>query len=700
MRFGAGGKRSQGFGQCPGAVGKLNLRCGKRTAIHERIETMTMKELASKVGNGLKFKRGHESLWIVPWGVNGLRVRITQEADFEELPQALLDKPLKAPKGKAKIKIEDKTASLTNGKIKVDVSMNGNVTFTRAADGSVLLKEIPKNTSEHLGHTFTPLKGLWQIEQRFYADDTEKIYGLGQHQHGYLNQKGCLVDLLHRNMEVAIPFMVSNLGYGFLWNHPGTGNVTLGKNETRWTADAAKQIDYYVVADNSIPDILTRYAEVTGMPTGFPKWASGFWQCKLRYKTQEEVLEVAREYKRRKLPLSMIVIDFFHWTQMGDWKFDPDCFPDPAAMARELKEMGIEVMVSVWPTVNITSENYAHMNTHGMLVRNERGQSIQNTADDNKGSRIQTFYDATNPEARAFLLKTIRKNYCKLGVNKFWLDTMEPELIPLHQDNTRYHLGNGSQVACLYPICHQQGFYEGLQGEGEKDVLTLGRCAWAGSQRYGSLVWSADIPSTFDSLRRQVNGGLNIGLSGIPWWTTDIGGFYGGDVDDPNFHELLIRWFQYGVFCPVTRLHGVRRQKDKKEGEWAPNEIWSYGEKVCKILSEQIKLRERLRPYVHRQMRKSERTGHPLIRPLFFDFADDSHAWDVEDQYMFGPDVLVAPVVELGARSRKVYLPAGTTWCAAWTGKKHKGGQELDAKAPLERIPVFFRDGSKPLTGK
>ncbi|MBL7133477.1 MAG: glycoside hydrolase family 31 protein [Phycisphaerae bacterium] len=653
-----------------------------------------MEEFASRDGDGLVWKKGHERVWIVPWGTNGVRVRVTQQAEFLDLPQALLDAP---PTGEVKIEIGEKLCTLVNGEMTVELSPRGNVTFIRTSDKTVLLKECVKNTSEYLGRTFIPSKGVWQIEQRFYSNDNEKFYGLGQHQNGYLDQKGCVIDLLHRNMEVAIPFLVSNLGYGFLWNHPGTGRVELGKNETRWVASAARQIDYYVVAEQSIPDIVHRYARATGFPTRFPRWASGFWQCKLRYKSQDELMAVAREHKKRGLPISVIIADFFHWTQMGDWKFDPELWPDPEAMVAELKDMGIELMVSVWPTVNLTSENYEHMNAHGMLVRNERGNPVQNTADDNKGSRLQTFYDAMNPEARAFLWEKIREGYYKLGVKHFWLDTCEPELSPVQQDNTRYYLGNGDEVACLYPLLHQKGFYDGLISEGETEPLTMSRSAWAGSQRFGSVIWSADIPSTFDSLRRQITGGMNIGLSGIPWWNTDIGGFYGGEIADPEFHELLIRWFQYGVFCPVCRLHGVRRMADKKEGEWAPNEVWSYGDEVYNILSEQLKLRERLRPYIMTQMRSAEETGHPVIRPLFFDFPDDPKTWDIEDQYLFGPDILVAPILELGARSRTVYLPAGTTWRNAWTGQTHQGGQELEADAPIERIPVYFRAESGPL---
>ncbi len=659
---------------------------------------MGMEEFASIVDGGLVWKKGHETLWIVPWGVNGVRVRVTPSKDFLELPQALMDTP-KRKTPKAKIKIDEELCTLTNGEMTVEVIPRGNVRFVRTSDGTELLKECVKNTNEYLGHTFYPEKGVWKVEQRFYANADEKFYGLGQHQHGHLEQKGCVVDLLHRNMEVSIPFLVSNRGYGFLWNHPGTGRVELGKNETRWAADAARQIDYYVVAGQTPADLMTRYAEVTGFPTKFPKWGSGFWQCKLRYQTQEEVLEVAREHKKRGLPMSVIVIDFFHWTQMGDWKFDPEKWPDPAGMVKQLKKMGIETMVSVWPTVNTTSENYGHMNAHGLLIQNERGMNVQNAGKDTAGGSAQTFYDAMNPAARDFIWKTCRENYVKNGIKLFWLDTAEPELSPVQQYNTRYHLGNGAEVAGLYPLLHQKAFYDGLVAEGEKAPMALIRSAWAGSQRLGALVWSADIPSTFDSLRRQVAGGLNIGLSGIPWWTTDIGGFYGGNVDDPKFHELLIRWFQFGVFCPVTRLHGVRRQAKEKqiEGRSAPNEVWSYGKKVEGILAEQLALRERLRPYVEAQMKVAQKTGHPLMRPLFFDFPDDEQAWEIEDQYMFGPDILVAPVTELGVRSRKVYLPGKGKWTCAWTGNKYAAGKSFSVKAPLAKIPVFFRGTAKPL---
>lgn len=655
-----------------------------------------MSKFAKQVENGLVWNKGYEQVWVEPWGRNGVRVRVTQEAAFRDLPNGLLPDPV-TPAG-SRVEIGEGDDTLTNGEVTVTLSGRlGQLTFRRTSDDAVLLQERSKTTAEYLGRTFISGKGTWKIEQRFFADDSEKLYGLGQRQHGYLDQKGCVLDLMHRNTEVSIPFMVSNKGYGFLWNHPGLGRVDLGRNDTRWVAEAAHQIDFYVVIDESPAAILQRYAEVTGFPSEFPEWGAGFWQCKLRYKTQKELLEVAREYHRRKLPVSVMVIDFHHWKTSGDWSFDPECWPDPSAMVRELKEMGMECMVSIWPTVDTACENFAPMSDQGLLLRNERGVAHQN------GNSLQSFYDATHPEARKYLWEQVRKGYVEHGIRLFWLDTMEPEIIPLELDNTRFHLGNGLEVAGLYPICHQQAFYEGLTSIGEPAPMTLGRSAWVGSQRFGAAVWSADIPSTFDSLRRQVAGGLNIAMSGIPHWTTDIGGFHGGDIEDPAFRELLVRWFQYGVFCPIMRVHGVRRHANAKVPAGDPigkanpnhpnvaNEVWSYGEETCEILSDQIRLRDRLRPYIMAQMKAAETTGLPPMRPVFVDFPNDPQVWQVENQFMFGPDILVSPVVTAGTRTRPVYLPAGTAWRDAWTGTEHPGGTTLEADAPLEHIPVYVR---------
>jgi len=648
-------------------------------------------------GDGaLEWRGGHETVRIEPWGPDSLRVRGTLwEQVRDDLPGALI------PAGPVPVSIEVGTgaARVTNGALTAEISASGQLRFLRPSGEELLAETTPHFTGPPTRRYTSAGGGMHHFEVRFAARDGERCYGLGQHQHGRLDQKGAVVELVQRNTEVSIPFLLSSLGYGFLWNHPGIGRVELGTTVTRWVSEATRQWDYWVTAADEPAALVRAYGAVTGRAPELPGWASGFWQCKLRYKTQDELLSVAREYKRRGLPLSVIVIDYFHWTRQGDWKFDPDEWPDPAAMVAELDELGVKLMVSIWPTVNPASENYAEMAELGLLVANEHGLGVQLASWD-RGSAVRvpmSFYDPTNPRARDYIWSRVRDNYLKFGIKTWWLDACEPELVPEQPENLRYHIGPGLEVGNAYPMLHARGFYEGMQAEGEQEIVLLCRSAWAGSQRYGALVWSGDIDSTFEDLRRQIPAGLNIGLSGIPWWTTDIGGFKNGDIASPSFRELIVRWFQFGVFCPVFRLHGFRMPGSMvgSEQTGAGNEVWSFGETEYEIIRHLLFLRERLRPYVMAQMRVAHETGLPPMRPLFLNFPGDPVCWQVEDQFLFGDDILVAPVLAEGARERQVYLPAGS-WRDAWTGAQAEGGRWVTAAAPLELIPVYVRGGVEP----
>jgi alpha-D-xyloside xylohydrolase len=653
-----------------------------------------------RVGSRLVWRLKDQTLWVEPWGKDSIRVRATTLPEMPVRDWSLLP-PRKSP---AKISIAPALAKLVNGKLTTTIdAKSGRVRFFKTGESEALVEEIFARTNYPPSRAFKSVGGdLSHCEASFTAFDGERLYGLGQRRHGLLDQKGCILELTHRNSQISIPFLVSSRGYGLLWHNPGMGRVELGRTQTRWVADASRLIDYVATTGDGYAGIMERYADLTGHAPLMPKWAAGFWQCKLRYKTQEELLAVAREHKRRGLPLSIIVIDYFNWTKMGEWKFDPACWPNPSAMVRELNGLGIKVMVSVWPTVNPDSENFAELERRNLLVRTERGLNsfIKFTDSNANQTVISGLLDTTHPDAGKFLWSKVRENYYRHGIKVWWLDAIEPEMVTYDHDNVRYYAGNGLEVGCIYPMLQQQALYEGMKSAGETEIITLGRAGFAGSQRYGAAIWSGDIHSTWEDLRQQVRAGLNIGLSGIPWWTTDIGGFFGGEVDTPYFRELIVRWFQYGVFCPLFRLHGWRNSSlahpetsDPTRG--GPNEVWAFGDRAYGIIRELMFLRERLRPYIMAQMKLASAKGAPPMRPLFSTFPHDEGAQDVDDQFMFGPDLLVAPVLHQGATKRRVYLPAGVSWTDAWTGKKLEGGQTITAAAPLEKVPLYLRAGRK-----
>lgn len=653
-------------------------------------------------GNRLVFTMGWEKLWIEPWGENALRVRATKAARMPLRDWALLPAG-----GSGRIDIHEDGAVVKNGAIEARVTAAGKITFYNDR-GERLLEEYVRNrknvTKEFASalsidaREFKPiLGGDYALAMRFESDPDERVYGMGQYQQPFLNLKGTTLELAQRNSQASVPFMISDKGYGLLWHNPAVGSVSFSRNITVWTAEATDVLDYWITSGDNPAQIERQYAKVTGTAPMMPDFAMGFWQCKLRYQTQEELLAVAREYHRRGIPVSVIVVDFFHWTDQGDWKFDPEFWPDPEGMIRELEEMGMKLMVSVWPTVSMKSENFREMESKGLLISADRGVPAVMT-----GMGNVNHFDATNPEARAYVWEKVKRNYYDKGVRVFWLDEAEPEYSYYDFDLYRYHLGPNLKIGNIYPQLFAKGFYDGMTAAGQKNVLNLLRCAWAGSQRYGALVWSGDIHSSFQSMKNQFCAGLNMALAGIPWWTTDIGGFHGGDPSDPAFREVLIRWFEWGAYCPVMRLHGDREPHTPplkpgapgggQMGSGGPNELWSYGEENYPILKKYVEIREALRPYIREQMERAHADGTPVIRPLFYDFPYDREAWNIEDEYMFGDRYLVAPVMEPGANSRRVYLPTPGPWREIATGRLHAGGGLVSAHAPIDVIPVFTRE--------
>ena len=656
-------------------------------------------------GSRIVWEGEGEVAWLEPYGSNALRFRSSKSLRIDET----LDWTLLPPgAAQAVVEIEQDRAVITNGGISAEILGDGTVRYF-GRSGQTLLEEYWLDWREVMpplrrAREFKTLAGdVFGIDLYFKADKEEHFYGLGQDPNDCFDLKGTTVELLQKNTKCTIPYYYSTKGYGFLWNNPAVGRVELVGNHTRWHADAATQIDYIIIAGETPADIMGRYTAITGRAPVLPHWAAGFWQCKLRYETQAEVLEVAREYKKRNIPLSVIIIDYFHWTMQGEWKFDPEAWPDPKAMVQELEDMGVRAMVSVWPTVDPRSENYAEMVAKNYTLRAEKGVSSFFMF-----LGPETYFDATHPGARRFVWDKVKQNYYDAGIKLFWLDEAEPELRPYDYDNVRYYLGNGQCVSNIYPFYYAKAFSDGLQAAGETEIVNLVRCAWLGTQRLGAVVWSGDVASTFDSLRRQMKAGLNMAMCGIPWWTTDIGGFLNAHPDDPAFRELIVRWFQYGVFCPIFRLHGFRLPYPPMDiynpldqcRSGGPNEVWSFGEKAYGIITELIRMRERLTPYIMGLMTEASESGTPPMRPLLYDFPADKRTFDIGDEFMFGPDLLVAPVVESGATKRSVYLPAGCTWTNAKTGNVHEGGQTVEMAVALDDIPLFYKGEARlPLFG-
>lgn len=660
-----------------------------------------------KEKNAIIFSNQGETVRIEAWSKNSLRVRSTKNASFTENNWALSEE-ITNDENAIEISFdnENRTGSIKNGRISAIINQVGIISFYN--DDKLILQEHYRNYYGTISKSSQCLKliarnhkpiigGDYKLTMRFESNDGEKIYGMGQYQHPYLDLKGCTLELAQRNSQITIPFALSSLNYGFLWNNPAVGNATFGKNYTEWVAEASKQIDYWITAATSPAEVIENYTLVTGRAPVMSSDLLGLWQCKLRYRTQDEVLSVARKYKELNIPLDVIVIDFFHWTRQGDWHFDPEYWPDPKAMVDELHAMGTKVVVSVWPSVDRKSENFNEMYERGFLIRTERG-SIQTY--DFQGDCL--IIDVTNPKARDYIWEKCKKNYYDYGIDMFWLDNAEPDLAVYDYDNYRYYLGPALEVSNIYPQLYAKAFSDGITACGNaKDMLHLVRSGWAGSQKYSTLIWSGDVPSTFESLTDQLQAGLNMGMAGIPWWTTDIGGFMTDDVEDPEFRELLIRWYEFAVFTPILRMHGDRgphnipplSDKDYGGGHLytgQPNELWSYGEDNMKIMLDQLKLRWSLKPYIEGLMQEAHETGLPPMRTLFLEFPDDAKAWEITDEFMFGSKYLVAPILKYKQREREVYLPAGT-WENLTSGETHQGPCTVNCDAPLETIPVFVR---------
>lgn len=544
---------------------------------------------------------------------------------------------------------------------------------------------------------------FYQVGATFVSPEDEHYYGLGQNQEGYLDHRGHTVRCSHDYLATGgpsfcVPFVVTNYGYGLIWDNPSKTTFLPGFNEqTKWISDVGDRVSFFVIAGKSTDEIYSGYRLLTGSTPMLPKAAYGYIQCKQRYITQDEVMAVAKGYRERHLPADVIVVDWFYYTKMGQMDMDPAKWPDPVGMNKKLHEMGFQTMISVWPRFVPESRFYDLIKDKGWFLHLADGTPTNGLPYDRAGSDI----DTTNPEAGRWFWETIRDNILSKGFDSIWADETEPDLPP---NGSYFHVGPGTQFFNVYPYFHTKALYDGFRRDLKSRALVLSRDAYLGAQHNGAIFWSSDIYPTWDTLKRQVPTGLDFTASGFAYWSNDTGGWQylpakhtpahpplidpsdardnvGGYDDYP---ELYTRWFEYATFQPIFRTHGSRNY----------NEVWSYGKTAEPILEKYLKLRYQLMPYIYSLGYHTYQTGAPFMRALFMDFPQDPNVSDLRDEYMFGPALLVAPITEQGAESRKIYLPAGTDWFNFWTNERVKGGQTIEVKAPIDTIPVFVKAGS------
>jgi alpha-D-xyloside xylohydrolase len=540
-------------------------------------------------------------------------------------------------------------------------------------------------------------KGTITSGQKFELAPDESIYGLGQHPDGAsLDYVGSSIQLLQENAKVAVPVLLSSKGYALLWDNPSVTNVDVGKADphtVQWLSEAGGGVDYYFFAGPQPDQAIAEYRWLTGPAPMFPLWTWGFWQSRERYKTQDEILGIAAEYRKRRIPFDGIIQDWQYWpplnqeTAQGGWgshQFDPARYPNPSEMIKTLHDEHVHMMVVSWAKFDVTNSGVSIQNLRELeAVNGAFNPAIPYVYPPGRGK----WYDPFNAEARKVYSGEMMNSLFSLGVDAWWLDASEAELSGDWGEFRKFKtaMGSGALVFNAYPLEHTRAVYEGQRAQSlDKRVFLLTRSAYAGQQRHAAVTWSGDISGKWEVLRQQIPAGLNFVASGIPYWNTDIGGFFGSNPDDPKYVELFTRWFQFGAFTPMFRVHGT----DK------PKEVWRFDADTQKILTGSINLRYHLLPYIYSVSAMVTQDGYTMMRPLVMDFREDTAARRIGDQFMFGPALLVNPVTQPGAQTRQVYLPQGTRWIDFWTGNAFDGGKTIEASAPIDTIPLYVRAGS------
>jgi alpha-D-xyloside xylohydrolase len=585
----------------------------------------------------------------------------------------ILDAQQSCPGASFTMARDARSAILKTSKLEVTLNLaRGNLSFHSAAGGKLL------DEGSSVPRTYEPVElngeHTFRVTDRFSPTMNEALFGLGQHQSGLFNYRGATVELAQDNTDVAIPLLMSSNGYALLWN-----SAALTYVDNRFPLDltlssiAGKSVDYYFLYGPEMDTVIHEYRTMTGHTPLLPKWAYGFFQSKDRYVSLDEIRGIADRYRKEHIPLDAIVQDWFWWKKEGDPVFNDKYHDVPKDLA-ELHKQNVHTMISVWGLLDPSSETYKVLDAKHLLVPDAH------------------VYDATSAEARNIYWDRLPGKLLAQGWDAFWLDSAEPEEFWPHMGdgilrNKNLAIGNGAEYTNVFPLLHTLGVQDHWKAAThDKRVFLLTRSAFLGQQRVGATVWSGDVYGSYWGLSHQIPAGLNFALSGYPYWTTDIGGYWpphDNPLADIAYQELYARWFEFGTFCPIFRTHGHRPN----------NEIWSF-DKVEPILVSYDKLRYRLLPYIYSLAWKVTSEDYTIQRPLVMDWRTDPATWNLGDQFMFGPALLVSPVLKANAVKRSLYLPSAALWYDFWSGRSLRGGQQIDVDAPLDKMPLFVRAGS------
>ena len=578
----------------------------------------------------------------------------------------------------------------------------------------------------------------YQVYQPFVLDKEEAIYGLGQLQNGKMIQRNMTKNLIQGNVEDVSPFFQSTKGYGVFWDNYSPTLFTDNEVETSFRSEVGDCVDYYFMYGKNADGVIAQVRSLTGQAPMFPLWTYGYWQSKERYKSQEEVVDVVRKYRELGIPLDGIIQDWQYWGHNYLWNamdFQNPTFNNPQKMMEDVHAMNAHMAISIWSSFGPMTKPYRELDKKGMLFNfttwPQSGlESWPPNMEYPSGVRV---YDAYNPEARDIYWKYLNDGIFKLGMDAWWMDSTEPDHLDWKPEDmdTKTYLGSFRKVRNAYPLMTVGGVYDHQRAvTSDKRVFILTRSGFLGQQRYGANVWSGDVASTWESFRNQIPAGLNFSLCGMPHWNSDIGGFFAGHYNkswnddsaskNPLYQELYVRWLQFGTFNPMMRSHGTDVYR----------EIYKFGKKgepVYDAIEKMIGLRYSLLPYIYSTSWEVSNRQSSFMRALMMDFVDDRKVWDINDEYMFGKSILVAPITHaqytpeavvkvseeegwnrdgakktktdvavdfMETKSTNIYLPAGTLWYDFWTNEKHEGGKEITKETTLDVIPLYVKAGS------